>query len=117
MSLDHEHFMRLAIEEGIKGRAEGNSAVGTVIVRGDTVVAVGRNLVTLNKRPHGPRRDRRAARSRSRVAVPGPIRLYPVYIISTVPHVLRRDHGERHRHAGYGKQARPRNQPVRPLHA
>ena len=51
MSLDHEHFMRLAIEEGIKGRAEGNFAVGTVIVRGDTVVAVGRNLVTSTNDP------------------------------------------------------------------
>ena len=51
MSLDHEHFMRLAIEEGIKGRAEGNSVVGTVIVRGDTVVAVGRNLVTSTNDP------------------------------------------------------------------
>ncbi len=46
MPADHEHFMRLAIEEAAKGGAEGNSAVGSVIVRDGNIVAVGRNLVT-----------------------------------------------------------------------
>jgi len=46
MPLDHEHFMRLAIEEAARGGAEGNSAVGSVIVRDNAVVATGRNLVT-----------------------------------------------------------------------
>ena len=51
MSLDHVHFMRLAIEEGARGGAEGNSATGSVIVRDDTVVAMGRNLVTSTNDP------------------------------------------------------------------
>ncbi len=51
MSVDHEHFMRLAIEEAAKGGAEGNSAVGSVIVRGGSIVAVGRNLVTSTNDP------------------------------------------------------------------
>jgi tRNA(adenine34) deaminase len=38
--------MRLALEEAEKGKAEGNIAVGSVIVQGDTVVVRGRNLVT-----------------------------------------------------------------------
>lgn len=46
MPLDHEHFMRMAIEEAARGGAEGNSAVGSVIVRDNAVVATGRNLVT-----------------------------------------------------------------------
>lgn len=46
MSEQHEHFMRLALEEAVKAQGEGNSAVGSVIVRGKTVVARGRNLVT-----------------------------------------------------------------------
>ena len=46
MPADHEHFMRLAIEEAAKGGAEGNSAVGSVIVRDGNVIAAGRNLVT-----------------------------------------------------------------------
>jgi tRNA(adenine34) deaminase len=43
---DHERFMRMALDEAARGKAEGNVAVGSVIVQGDTVVARGRNLVT-----------------------------------------------------------------------
>lgn len=43
---NHEHFMRLALEEAARGKAEGNVAVGSVIVQRDAVVARGRNLVT-----------------------------------------------------------------------
>jgi tRNA(adenine34) deaminase len=45
MSVDHERFMRLALEEAARAKAEGNIAVGSVIVQGETVVARGRNLV------------------------------------------------------------------------
>jgi tRNA(adenine34) deaminase len=45
MAIDHERFMRLALEEAARGKAEGNMAVGSVIVHGETVVARGRNLV------------------------------------------------------------------------
>ena len=51
MPLDHEHFMRMAIEEAARGGAEGNSAVGSVIVRDNAVVATGRNLVTSTNDP------------------------------------------------------------------
>ena len=46
MTLDHEHFMEMAIEEGIKGAEEGNSPVGSVIVQDGKVIARGHNLVT-----------------------------------------------------------------------
>lgn len=46
MTLDHEHFMEMAIEEGIKGGEEGNSPVGSVIVQDGKVIARGHNLVT-----------------------------------------------------------------------
>lgn len=46
MPLDHERFMKLAIEEAARAGAEGNAAVGSVIVEDNVVVAVGRNLVT-----------------------------------------------------------------------
>jgi tRNA(adenine34) deaminase len=42
---DHHYFMRLALAEAAKGKAEGNPAVGSVIVCGTEVVARGRNLV------------------------------------------------------------------------
>jgi tRNA(adenine34) deaminase len=42
---DHERFMRMALDEAARGKAEGNAAVGSVIVQGDRVVARGRNLV------------------------------------------------------------------------
>ena len=38
--------MRVAIAEAARGAGEGNVGVGSVIVRGDSVVADGRNLVT-----------------------------------------------------------------------
>jgi tRNA(adenine34) deaminase len=43
---EHERFMRMALEEAARGKAEGNVAVGSVITQGATVVARGRNLVT-----------------------------------------------------------------------
>ena len=51
MPLDHEKYMRMAIEEAARGGAEGNLAVGSVVVRDDAVVAVGRNLVTSTNDP------------------------------------------------------------------
>jgi tRNA(adenine34) deaminase len=51
MLVDHERFMRMALEEAAIGKAEGNVAVGSVVVRGDTVVARGRNLVTTTYDP------------------------------------------------------------------
>ncbi len=51
MPEDHARFMRLALEEATIGGAEGNAAVGSVIVQGDTVVARGRNLVTTTSDP------------------------------------------------------------------
>jgi tRNA(adenine34) deaminase len=42
---DHDYFMRLALAEAAKGKAEGNPAVGSIIVCGTEVVARGRNLV------------------------------------------------------------------------
>ena len=45
MTGDHERFMRMALDDAARGKAEGNVAVGSVITRGDTVVARGRNLV------------------------------------------------------------------------
>ena len=45
MPHDHEHYMRIALQEAARGKAEGNIAVGSIIVQGETVVARGRNLV------------------------------------------------------------------------
>jgi tRNA(adenine34) deaminase len=45
MAVDHERFMRIALEEAERARAEGNSGVGSVIVRDGEVIGKGRNLV------------------------------------------------------------------------
>ena len=45
MTLDHEHFMEIAIEEGVKGGKEGNSPVGSVVVQNGNVIARGHNTV------------------------------------------------------------------------
>ena len=46
MSQDHENFMKVALEEAEKCKAEGNVAVGSIVVRGETIIARGRNLTT-----------------------------------------------------------------------
>jgi tRNA(adenine34) deaminase len=43
ITTDHERFMRVAIEEAVKGAALGNMAVGGVIVRGGQILARGHN--------------------------------------------------------------------------
>jgi tRNA(adenine34) deaminase len=54
MAADHERFMRLCLEEAARGGAEGNIAVGSVVVRDGAAVAAGRNLVmsTLDPTAH-----------------------------------------------------------------
>ena len=48
---DHEHYMRIALEEAERGAAEGNAAVGSILVGVERVVARGRNLVTSTSDP------------------------------------------------------------------
>ena len=48
---DHEHYMRLALQEAERGAAEGNVAVGSILVAPERVVARGRNLVTSTSDP------------------------------------------------------------------
>ena len=48
---DHEHYMRIALEEAELGAAEGNVAVGSILVSTEKVVARGRNLVTSTSDP------------------------------------------------------------------
>ncbi len=51
MAVNHESMMHIALEEAARGGAEGNVAVGSIIVDGEAVVARGRNLVTSNSDP------------------------------------------------------------------
>lgn len=51
MPINHDHFMQMALEEAGRSNAEGNVAVGSVLVQDDAVVARGRNLVTSTHDP------------------------------------------------------------------
>ena len=51
MGSDHERFMRMGLDEAEKSGAEGNDGVGAVIVRGGSVVAVGRNRIYTTNDP------------------------------------------------------------------
>jgi tRNA(adenine34) deaminase len=42
---EHERFMRVALEDAATGGAEGNDAVGSIVVHEGAVVSRGRNLV------------------------------------------------------------------------
>ena len=48
---DHEHYMRIALEEAERAVAEGNTAVGSILVRAERIVARGHNLVTSTSDP------------------------------------------------------------------
>ena len=47
----HERFMQVAMEEARTGAAEGNAAVGSVVVQDGNVVTRGRNLVVTQSDP------------------------------------------------------------------
>ena len=49
--MDHEQFMKVALEEAQKAADEGNVGVGSVIVQDGQVVARGRNLVPTTHDP------------------------------------------------------------------
>ena len=49
--MNHESFMRLALEEAQRAADEGNVGVGSVIVRDGELIARGRNLVPVTKDP------------------------------------------------------------------
>ena len=51
MANAHERFMQIAMEEARRGAAEGNVAVGSVVVHDEGVVARGRNLVATESDP------------------------------------------------------------------
>jgi tRNA(Arg) A34 adenosine deaminase TadA len=51
MAFDHEHFMRLAIEEAARGGAEGNIAVASIIALDGAVVARAHNLEAASADP------------------------------------------------------------------
>lgn len=55
MTLDHTHFMDIAIAESRRAEAAGNSPVGSIIVRDGEVIGVGQNRVTSDQDPtaHG----------------------------------------------------------------
>ena len=51
MTNAQERFMQTAMEEARRGVAEGNAAVGSVVVRGENLIARGRNLVVTQSDP------------------------------------------------------------------
>ncbi len=55
MTLDHDYFMDIAIEESEKSMAEGNIPVGSVIVREGEIIGRGRNNANTRQDPtsHG----------------------------------------------------------------
>ena len=51
MPADHQRFMRMAVEEAERAAAEGNDAIGSVVVQGDSVVVRVGNEVTTTVDP------------------------------------------------------------------
>ena len=53
MAQEHERFMRMALEEAAKAKANGNFGVGSIIVLEGSVIARGSNTVTSTLDPTG----------------------------------------------------------------
>ena len=51
MANAHEQLMQIAMEEARRGAAEGNVAVGSVVVHDGNIIARGRNLVATESDP------------------------------------------------------------------
>ena len=51
MTNAHQRFMQIAMQETRRGAAEGNAAVGSVVVRDENLIARGRNLVATQSDP------------------------------------------------------------------
>jgi tRNA(adenine34) deaminase len=51
MKTDHHHFMGLAVDQARRGLDEGNSPIGSVIVRDGTIIGEGHNTVTTDLDP------------------------------------------------------------------
>ena len=51
MSTDHDHFMKLALDEAAKAQAAGNMPVGSLIVRDGAVIGIGQNRVISHNGP------------------------------------------------------------------
>ena len=92
----HERFMRIALEEAARSYREGNSAVGSIVVRDGDVIARGRNLVstthdvtahaeTVALREAGSRGENRIFRG-----------MYALHDFRAVPNVLWSDTARRH---------------------
>src|SRR5256885_16908641 len=73
MDTEHERFRRIALKEARAGRAEGNMAVGGVIVRGGEVLARGHNeaVSTFGVTAHAETVGLRRLSTRLRVVNPG----------------------------------------------
>lgn len=51
MTAEHEKFMEIAIAESLKAGEDGNSPVGSIIVRDGEVIGIGQNRVTSENDP------------------------------------------------------------------
>ena len=88
--MNHEQYMRRALELAMEAQAEGDVPVGCVIVRDGEIVGEGRNRREERGDATGHtgrmRQDRKLASSR----------LYPLCNVGAMPHVRRRDHQRPH---------------------
>ena len=50
-TIDHEHFMRRALEIAAEADSAGDMGVGAVVVQGDKIVGTGRNRISTARNP------------------------------------------------------------------
>ena len=102
MTNAHERFMQIAMEEARRSAAEGNVAVGSVVVRDENIVARGRNLFVIQSDPTAHAETvalRNAGNAMGHTDFSG---FNALHHLRALPDVLRRDSRERRVHPGAG---------------
>ena len=102
MANAHERFMQIVIEEARRGAAEGNVAVGSVVVHDENMVARGRNLVATESDPTAACGDVGIAQRRGRHGAHRILRVHARHDLRALPDVLRCNPCERCVHPGVG---------------
>ena len=93
MTNAHERFMQVAMEEARRGAAEGNAAVGSVVVHEGNLIARGRSLVVTQSDPTAHAETVALRNTGAAMGHTELLRVHTLHDLRALPDELRRDTG------------------------
>jgi len=93
MTNAHERFMQVAMEEARRGAAEGNAAVGSVVVHDGNLIARGRSLVVTQSDPTAHAETVALRNTGAAMGHTELLRVHTLHDRRALPDELRRDTG------------------------